>query len=415
MHIDSPTVLIAGVVIDGYRIRHQPSAFQPLLEKARRTHGHAICLCRSPHLKLQLRERAGRIHLAAWPEQGNHHSVTCPFYSEREQYTSVSQGIASTDDGRTDIQYVRPLSYNGLAPTAERPRAPHQDNSPVRLWGLLHHLWESTGLNRWMPGWRRDWGFVRNAIDRTARHTWINEQELSQLLYIPRPFAPVAKQSIEAQWQAFVGPLQAHHRGSAEVRCGFMLGVVRTLEPHAKGFLLRLAHHGYPILLPSALSTNLASNSRRGWASLTAGADSPKTSSVVAMLRVECSRNGLMVAADCVLMRTTRQLIPSNNNMEDQIAKALVDGGHEFIRPLPYSQVQGDLPAYVLREHSASGVQITEMFCLHDSKNPHQHEANVRRHAAHAQANGYGLWVWSLRDSPVMPGLPVPAKQQEQK
>ena len=413
MHNDSPSVLVAGAVIDGYKIRHQPTAFQPLLEKARRAHGHAVCLCRSPHLKLQLRERSGRIHLAAWPDQGNLHSVTCPFYSEREQYTASNQGIASTDDGRTEIQYSRPLSYNGLAPTAERPKAPPHESSPVRLWGLLHHLWESTGLNRWLPGWRRDWGFVRNALDRTAQHTWINQQELSKILYIPRPFSPAVKQSIEAQWQAFVAPLQAHHRGSSEVRCGFILGVVRTLDPHAKGFLLRLAHHGQPILLPSTLATNLASNSRRGWASLTSGTDSPKTSSVVAMLRVECSRNGLMVAADCVLMRTTRHLIPSNNHMEDQVAKSLVEGGHEFIRPLPYSQVQGDLPAFVMREHDASGLRITEMFCLHDSKNPYQHEARVRRHAEQARSSGHGIWVWAFSDSPTMPDIPEPTAKQE--
>ena len=99
--------------------------------------------------------------------------------------------------------------------------------------------------------------------------------------------------------------------------------------------------------------------------------------------------------------------------MEDQVAKSLVEGGHEFIRPLPYSQVQGDLPAFVMREHDASGLRITEMFCLHDSKNPYQHEARVRRHAEQARSSGHGIWVWAFSDSPTMPDIPEPTAKQE--
>lgn len=414
MHTVSPSnVLIAGQLLPAREVRFSPALFQVVLGKARNDHGHALCMCRHPkHLKLQIRERSQRLHLAAWPDQAYMHAVSCPFYSEKDAYSRRgAHHIAVAPDGASSIRLNKPLSYNGKTHPAAAQTEPAENS--VKLWSLLHHLWEMAGINRWHPGWRRDWGFARHALSKAADNTRVNEVTLGEILYIPPTFEVRRKEAIQAGWNAFLKPLQASHRGSSSVRAGFLLGVVRAWEKSDRGTLIYLRHHADSILIPSALADSIATRCRRGWGALHSIEVEQPPRRVVFLARVESTRAGLLVASEAVLMLANKHLIPCANEMEIQVADALVASDREFIRPLSFDQSQGSLPSFVLRDFDGTGVFLTEMFCLpRGFSSLHRERLQVER-GEHAMVSGHGVWFWVQEDSDKPPPFPQPQTPRE--
>lgn len=397
------SVLVAGHLIKASEIRVRPEAFAEGLELARREYGHALCNCRKPPLKLVIRERNAKLHLASWPDQGHLHAAGCPFYSETARFSAAAQfSIEDDHHGTSKVAYISPLAYDGRVPASERPQ-PATTETTVRLWGLLHHLWEISGLNRWYPGWSRDWGFVRHALLKRASKVEVNDAPLS--LYVPRVYQPALKPVIDTEWGAFMQPLLENRKGSANVCSAFVLGVVRSMERHPNGFLLRLQHHGPPIMVPSNMAENLSRKSRRGWGALFLDDEQHSKCRVVAMVRVEASSSGMVVAADCVLMRVHTRFIPSSNVMEDTLCSALLHADAEFVRPLSYEQTHGTLPSFAHRRMAEEGVRITELYCL-PKAHPAAQAAEIENDQRNAAArHGNGFWIWSEAKAARMPEL----------
>lgn len=401
---DSVKVLVSDRYLPAADVRLHPERFSALIRQAKADHGHALCLCREPGLKLVVRELSDKLILAAWPDSGHLHAVGCPYYSELNHLSRASSRRLKTTTTGSQVSYASPLSYDGRLPIEARPRP---DSAPdvVRLWGLLHHLWEICGLNRWQSGWKRDWGFVRHTLTKHAAHVEINGEPLS--LYVPRVFQDRTKAVAAQEWAQFTEPLMAHRRGQPVVRSAFMLGVVRSLTAMSYGYLVRLQHHANPILLPVNLAHNLAKMSRRGWSELIATGGSSSLGRVVAMFRVEFTNTGMVVAADCVLMRVHRLYLPSSNAMQDEVCEALVQTDSEFIRPLSYSQEQRGMPTYVLREPRGTTLRIVEMLCVAASVPAHLAQETIRDHVTRAASFKHDSWVWDQAKSRLMPPLPV--------
>ncbi len=86
-------ILIAGEFFDHARLGNpsQILAFQHALDDARKRYGHALCKCRRSPLKLQVRLREGKYHLAVWPEEGHLHDSNCIFFRD------IGQAIAPVE------------------------------------------------------------------------------------------------------------------------------------------------------------------------------------------------------------------------------------------------------------------------------------------------------------------------------
>ncbi len=265
-HAPRVQVLVAGKAVDAAAIRHSPEDFQAYLQEARQRFGHALCSCRSPHMKLVIREREGRFFLAAWPNQASSHALDCAFYSEdRTGANEYAAGAITQDGERTHLALAHPLREAGREKGVERAKSatPRDRAAPkerLHLWGLLHYLWEQAGLNRWYPGWHRDWGFVRHGLRRVAQSTTVEGQPLLPNLYVPPVWVPAKQAQINAHWDEFIRPLRLHHRRTPEVSAGIVIGMVRVLEPSEFGYSLRLHHHAerfYMEMIPQAKSPHL--------------------------------------------------------------------------------------------------------------------------------------------------------------
>lgn len=387
-------VLINDREVDSDTARYRPTLISDELRLAKQKFGHALCLCRTPPLKLIIRERGGTVHLACWPDESYLHSSDCAFYTEH--YSGArSEGLVVDGENKTHATYHQPW-------IADSDGSKTKQGESVKLWALLHHLWESSRLYCWVPGWQRNWAIAQRVLTRAAKRTVVNGESLADHIYIPAPFAHSRKEEIQVEWSQFVDPIRSMHRGQGKRATGFILGEVRSLKPVGQGFLLCLKHHGPGVHIGPLMAKNLTHIARRGWVELTQPASQPDRSmSVVALLRVEALADGLLVAADCVLMRTSN-LIPSNCQVEDELIGRLMKEGREFVRPLSYRQAALDLPVIVLHDVHRGPV---EMHILGRGMAPHAAYQRIKQLEDAADQSKAMVWIWN-RNATTMPELP---------
>lgn len=394
VHTSHRQVLIHGQEVDGDTARYRPTLVTNELRLAKQKFGHALCLCRTPPLKLVIRQRGDTIHLACWPDEARLHSSDCAFYTE--QYSGArAEGLVVDGENNTIANYHQPW-------VADRSDSKAQQADSVKLWALIHHLWESSRLYSWGPGWQRNWALAYKVLMRAAKRTVVNGEALSEHLYIPAPFTQSRKEEIHREWCRFIDPIRAMHRGEGKRATGFLLGEVRSLKPVGQGFLLNLKNHGPGVHIGPVMAKNLTHIARRGWIELTQAEKVPaRSTSVVALIRIEALADGLLVAADCVLMKTAN-LIPSNCKAEDELIGQLIQEGREFVRPLSYRQAALDLPVIVLHDVHDGPV---ELHVLGRGMAPHAAYQRIQQLEVAAKANKSKVWIWN-RNASDMPQLP---------
>lgn len=401
-HSSAENVLLAGTVTSAVGVRYRPELFQPILQSAKES-GRAECLCVSPPLRLVVKRKNQKLHLAAWPAEAHLHGLGCPFYSAEAQYAKAAHdnGVKHVDGNESIATYKSPWLAQ---PSSDAHKAEVEDSDgAVRLWGIVHELWASSRLNCWAPGWRRDWMFVRAVLLRSAENFVINGEPLSGHLYVPPVFSRERKVEINASWHEFVSPLLASPRGSQCVATAFVLGCVVELEPVARGYMVRLQNHYQKVFVGKNMFENLSRMSRRGLQELRMPPGN--RADVIAMLRVEALSDGGLVAADCVLMRVASRFIPSNYDTEDHLIDLMLREGREFLRPLSYAQSHGELPSFVLRDTSPE----TELTVTGAGFPVHKLDGFAKQCAQSAKARGKVSWFWN-KLAP-MPPLPQVSKK----
>nr|WP_264372768.1 MULTISPECIES: DUF1173 domain-containing protein [Streptomyces] len=242
MYPASALVRIADQTLSLSAVRNHPGRYAKLLSRAKVVVGHAECLCRRSPLKLVIRVRSGRHHLAGWPGEGHHHAPNCPFHkippslSGRSHYTG---GAIAEDEAGTHIRLENPLTLRTTP--AQTMRSPRKANSPsatgerrsVGLLGLLHHLWETAGLTRWSPHRTRTWrtwrtceSLLRALLDEAT----VNALPLSEALYLVPPYRPETAKSHAAAFNTFRDRLGQRRTTQ---RRGLILGEIKDIPPRA--------------------------------------------------------------------------------------------------------------------------------------------------------------------------------------
>jgi hypothetical protein len=417
MNMNRVFVMVGGKSIPAVDIRHDAIRYQEDLSYARLKFGSGICRCNSQPLKLVIRELKGILFLACWPDQASLHALDCPFFS-----TPVSGGESQYLEGALDTSGV----YSSLrlhhpvvqaAPSSPANKKGHSDDTSstrglgkLHIWGLLHHLWSDSGLNRWNPAWKRNWGLVRYVLRRSAQSTVIDDSPLIHSLYIPPVWNASKKTEISGYWADFMWPLKTLNRSMPGVVSGFVLGIVRKLEPNSRGYVMHLQHHGQAFHIDKSVADVLAAQSRRGWFALQRSTEAIENR-VVAMLRIQSTDNGYCVVIEAALMRVSKDLIPISNNYEEAVADALVEGDRRFIRPLHFDAHRHPIAHFVLTDcaQAYSGENLPGKVFMNISC--HEETPNVQRQVDEsarkvAAENRCLFWQWKVSQGKTIPPLP---------
>ncbi|MFD8559701.1 DUF1173 family protein [Streptosporangium canum] len=344
-------VRLADKVVPLSAVRGGPARFTQLFARAKAEHGHAECLCATPPLKLVIRVREGRYHLARWPGEGDRHTIGCGFHkvdpglSGRGHYTD--RAILETEDG-TAIRLGTPLETQLALRASEEVKSARNgqvsgaaSRRAVGLLGLLHWLWEEAQLTMWDPSERRSW---RTCHDRLVQHSTdctVNGRDLSTALYMVPPYRPQdAVRNAEgfAMFCAQVG------RSRSIGRRGLIVGEIKDIYETPYGKRLALRHLRSPLFASAALIERVQSSYRIVFSA--AVGDQVRR---VALFLVERTSKDNLIVVDMAAMLTNQDCVPADSSYEVHMADQLAAAGRSFVKPLRY---EGDevFPDFVITD-----------------------------------------------------------------
>lgn len=397
-------VQLADRVIEVSELKAHPDRYTGLFGRARSEVGHAVCLCRSDEVvRLVIRCRSGRYHLANWPSGGHQHAPGCSWYrspSSTSGRSTYEPAITATEDG-TSIRLSAQMTIHGVStdpptthvPVAVKPGSsepsPTTQRRSMGLLAFLHYIWESSQLNVWHPRTgRRDWRACRALLVEQARDCRVNRRDLAEALWIVPAFDRERSEQINAAWEGFLHRLTPGRTR----RRGLVLGQIRQISPTDYGLRIRLAHQRAPLYASQQLMDRCA----RSYPTAL-GAHASEAGHQVVLCLIERTRRGYPVIQDLAAMLTTTSYVPVDSSHEAKMADALAAAGRAFVKPLHYDG-EGVFPDFVLVDESPETyVEVWGVLGRED------YEARKRAKQEFYREAGTRLLEWDVRDP--LPGL----------
>lgn len=336
-------VRLAGRDVEVTDLKQHPDRYTGLFGKARSEVGHAVCLCRVDEVvRLVIRCRSGRYHLANWPAGGHQHAPGCSWYrspASTSGRSTYEPAINATEDG-TSIRLSAQLTIRGVStdpPARHVPAAADPGSEPATttqrrsmgLLALLHFLWENSQLNVWHPRTgRRDWRACRSVLVEQARDCRVNRLDLAEAMWIVPAFDRERSEEINAAWDRFLNRLTNTGRTQ---RRGLVLGQIRQISPTDYGVRIGLAHQRAPLYA----SQELMDRCTRSYPAAL-GTHASESGHQVVLCLIERTRRGHPVIQDLAAMLTTRSYLPAESSHEAEMADALADAGRAFVKPMHF-------------------------------------------------------------------------------
>lgn len=315
------------------------------------------CQCKGKgerRLAIKHSSASGRFSLAKFCLTGHNHAHDCRFHAANPAMSGtagyVSGVIDPLDDGRIAIKLGIGLKL--AEPKAlETPSLPPVRNgrpagqAAMRLLGLLHLLWEESGLNTWRPGFKgkRSKEGAQKWIRAAASNIFANRVELQDVLILPAEVENgVGHKLNEANVKAAI----AHGRRLV------VIAVLAKFQPaQQEATRLRISgFHGVPYIFVTP--TLWARVSRRfPIAYYGAWRQGHQT---IAILQVEMrtTKTGSQAdAVDMALMAVNKNWIPFESSYEMKIADMLCAADRAFTKPLRYdAAADAVFPDFILTD-----------------------------------------------------------------
>jgi len=410
LHADH-SILVAGERVQQALLRGgwEQADVQQLLGAARQRFGHALCACRREPLKLQIRLREHKYHLAVWPQEGPSHDSECLFFrdevaDEASPAANLRPASGPPDSKPAAAEASGPSRFSlVLGGTTE----PASTDTVVSIRSLANRMWEAASLCRWHPSWKRDWGRTRYQLQQAALQFTLNGHPAEKLLFIPRPYRESMQAVLNGEWDAFVRQLITNRDGIPRLLIAPVRSVLSQREGHPPAVFLRHLH--VPIGLTPACANfiwrecrNILSNSRLTTprSKMPGPAAAPQYGpEVIGVFSVDGStRGGVWARAGWLLPVHSSTYIPAANHDTVMLIDSLLAGGYAFQHLMSELQPSRRTNADWLLRHvvgpdgravARAALEIVDRGCTPEY-------AAVR--AAIAQrmsAQGIPTWTWS--------------------
>lgn len=418
-------LLAAGHIFGAQDYLDDPLPAQGYLDQAKTLHGHALCLCSTPHRQLVIREVNRVLYLAVWPNDGHHHDPCCEFYREQNGAESVQREPISG-------QLEQPPSKSVLTPAARlnsdgtwdvNVDVPRDRSKPVQseptghqappdrlglgkstsrdsfsLQQFLTWIWDSTSMARWGSGWRRDWWRVARAIRTEAGAISIRGERLNDTLYIPPPFRKDRANEIHAEYMVFVQPLiDAAAKG--EIRRGFLLCEIKAVDRTEYGFKFQARNMARPVFMDEQLHSQVAKQAPLSLAMLPRRKE--LRCSIIALLLVESTEKGNLRAINASLMLTSEKYVPVSTKYELELANKLCENNRTFTRGAG-RHLGAD---FVLRDTIPATAMV--IYSLLSPDYVRQRDRIVDE----CEKSGCAIWKWKPAAAQALPSVPRPRIQ----
>ncbi|PPC67093.1 hypothetical protein C1Y42_22385 [Pantoea sp. ICBG 985] len=404
-----------------------PEQWQRWLKHARDNKATTVitCLCKAPEvdtnsrrLNVRLSQKTDQCCLASWAFSGHEHASDCRFYSvwpdERQAAIYTSDVVKAAPDGQlivrlpTGLQKKDPVeqSQHGISVSTALGKRRRQPS--MRLLGLLHLLWEQSGINVWHPAFdrkKRYPGWISWRLSETASRIRIGRLPLHQSLMLM-----AMKDSQQAELNRQITKVASS--GSRR------LIVISQLAAWSVAADERLQHTlplglfaGFPVLtLPQDVRERLSRSFSRELADWRRGAkviviceaEPPETTFVRKdgrnVPRITCR------IIDAALMTVSPRFIPLDSRYEGEVEEKLWQEKRAFIKPLRYDGEEDVFPDFVLKDVPGVDGLPMEVFGMNTPEYLlRKHEKIGHYDSEFGQGN---WWYWEATASMEMPPFP---------
>ena len=390
-------------------------SWQKVLKEA---YGHAEvrCACRGAgrkRLAVKRYEFSDSYALAKFALSGHDHAADCQYHSVGDGATGQgSNGAGVLDvqaDGTVRIRLEIGMTVrDAITPAAPAPadnakRLTSNQQSAIKLAGLLHYLWDAATLNQWRPYWagKRNARQVFWRLNQAADDVHAGNVKLSDHLLLPALAADGPE--AERNRARVMGALMAKRR---------ML-IIAPLASYSAEREARMASeltisgfHGIP--KPFVRSGQWELLNKRYRAAV-AGWRAGQITVVIAQVEVR-DRDGRQSATviDAALMAVSQHWIPTESSHERVIAEKLVEEGRAFNKPLLYNQdVDAVFPDFVLTD-CARGEVPMEVFGRSDES--YIERKNEKSAYYDRRYGAGGWWSWDATQGKTIPPFPPLAR-----
>jgi len=327
--------------------------FSQAIAGAYATQRRPRCLCRPGGIEMYVARLGDGYLVKRMPESGNEHAPACPSFEPPAELSGLSRvmGSAITENpvsGETTLRLDFALSKEPGRLAQQRSVAGSGGASAraarLSLRGLLHYLWDEAELTRWHPGFegKRSWATVRRHLLHAAEQKVASGNPLSARLYVPEPFSAVEQNQIRARQFASWSSAAVQPGGHQQLM--LLIAEVKGIEPGRHGFHAVIKHvPDVAFALDEALYRGIG---RRFAEELGVWGASENVRMIMGAT-FGLSAGGIPTIARLCLMTVTRQWLPVETMLEQQLVDQLVRDGRAFRKILRYDLPRGEKIASV--------------------------------------------------------------------
>jgi hypothetical protein len=363
-----------------------------------------LCMCVEPGRPMYVAHINDRYVLKRMPHSGGGHHPDCGSYEPPIELSGLGEvaGSAIHEDvetGATALKLDFSLSKRaGRTPPASTGEADtvRTDGSKLTLRGLLHYLWDESGLARWVPAMagKRSWYVVRRALLDAAENKSAKSAPLGSLLFVPEAFSVDRKHDIERNRLARLAPLTAPSQGGGR-KLMLLIGEVKELTPGRYGERLVVKH------LPDmsfSLTADLFRRMEKRFAGELALWNADEGTHLVAVCTFGLGPTGLATVEELTLVLMSPNWLPVEHAHDLNLLRTLSMAGRRFTKGLRYNMdldrplataVLTDTPDPVALYIVPGGASDAYTAALNEL----------------VDGSRIGAWIWSAGDGS-MPELP---------
>lgn len=409
----------------------EPEQWQRWLKHARDNKATTVvtCLCHPPEedaqrrrLKVHLSQKTDQCWLASWAFSGHEHAPDCRFYSvwpdERQAAIYAPDVVKAAADGRLVVRLPTGLQKKDVpdktrdAPPAGAGPGRRRRQPSMRLLGLLHLLWEQSGINVWHPAFdkkKRSPGWVSWRLNETAARIRIGRIPLQQsLMLMAMKDSPQVAQNRQIAKDA--------GRGARRLILISQLAAWSDAADERLQTTLPLGlFFGFPdLVLPEDVRLRLERSFcrelgdwRRGMKVVVIVETEPPETT----FRHVDGRNrpsSCSTVIDVALMTVSPRFIPLDSRYEGMVEARLWEEKRAFIKPLRYDGEEDVFPDFVLTDVPGTEVLPMEVFGMNT---PDYLQRKREKTVFYDSEYGAGRWwQWEASEDPEgeqMPAFPV--------
>ncbi len=360
------------------------------------------CLCKSPGVEMGIRKLPSRYILARMPDSGEKHHLTCDAFCVAPDHSGLSgyqeSAIVTDDEGITRIHLNVPLAQRPERLTTKPPEKilqtllPARKRSRTTLLGVVHHIWEKTGLNKWfasMQG-KRNWHIVRKCVLQYADAAMVGREALRDFLFVPEMLNANQRAEQLDRCREFLYRACAVRDGAQHY--ALLFAEVTGMSPTQYGGRLvikQLKDCGFWV--QQQVVDDFAQRFPRAMSIL----NEPTTARRVVGLFVlyPGKKERQYHIRDGALMPVNEQWIPFDSSYEAAIADALVESKRSFVKPLRYDADEAAVfPDFLLFDASHYPLPME----IYGFSGNLEYEQRKREKIAYYQNTRKPYWHWDI-------------------